>query len=338
MDLILHIGLGKTGTTTIQEEALADYPNYLGRSINKENIFGNNACEELYRLLKKFRKGEQVKESCSNWVGNIKSFKDEKKITANNIIISYEYLSSNYLNKITNFPYLDRLYKPEGVLPVASFINYLSTHWDIGKVRVLLTLRNQPDWMASKYAQHSNRILNASQKDFEQRISKLIDSGDTTFMNFYRWYSDLQKVVGKEHMCVLLMENMDKEIYWRELADFMELENFPYEKFLTNRVIKNKRRSDTNVWKLQPFNNALKRKIKKSWSVDRAIGYRKTALNVAGKFDKLFLPYFISIAEHQREDEIYLTDELKERIQSYTAASNEQLSDIVGQDLKKFGY
>ena len=106
-------------------------------------------------------------------------------------------------------------------LIIAEFLKFmsevLSKEVMIGAV---LTIRNQPEWLASKYAQASPCLFNAGQSDFEKRIKYFASSGNDLWCNWGRIVSEIDAAIGKNNVLVVCMEDIDKDFFWNDISDF----------------------------------------------------------------------------------------------------------------------
>ena len=103
MDIVIHIGLGKTGTTTIQENFFLLCQNYMGIVSGTDSPI----CKTVYNLVGEVREGRDPGDKYYALIGKIKKMHKERAPFSSSMILSYEYLSGPRLNQVTNFPYLD---------------------------------------------------------------------------------------------------------------------------------------------------------------------------------------------------------------------------------------
>ncbi len=102
--------------------------------------------------------------------------------------------------------------------------------------RILLTLRNQVDWLRSNYY-HSMLSLPVKQRGFESFLSTregklLLHAG-----NYDRVILEYQELFGPEKVCVILLEdikNSETEVLQR-LCVFLGVNYFPFRRELVNR-------------------------------------------------------------------------------------------------------
>jgi hypothetical protein len=178
VDLILHIGLGKTGTTTLQQRHFPDLPGYLGRP----DIFGQRGRGgRLNQAFVAHCTGQET--DLTQWRSDVLRALEGRM--PEKVVISQERLGYWTHDGSGFSPVVGLLsdggrYPRRGQHPIAGFIgDRVIPAWrDLGTVKVLVTLRNQFDWLSSHYAQVSNRIIGASQGDFEHQVRRIVRSGD----------------------------------------------------------------------------------------------------------------------------------------------------------------
>lgn len=234
MNLVIHIGLPKTGTTTIQDYLTCNAPEgYLGkfsgiRSIDQESI------KEKARLLSMFRYASPVAPNrginydwLNLWVEQVKKLYSGKG--CDNLIISDERLSSRGGRVCNRWPVgnIANDYDEGEDRPFVEFVKVVREHWTEGEVKVLLSIRNQPTWLASLYAQRSYRITRASQKNFERVVANVITRrGD--FLEWNVLIQELQNVLEDGKLKVVLMEDMNNNYFWDGLAEFLGINEIEY--------------------------------------------------------------------------------------------------------------
>ena len=337
-DLVIHIGLPKTGTTSLQNKVFAYLPNYLGISQTYNFLHDRRFdCHKLLDIFTKFSKGRKVDDDILKWMHKVKEINTGSTSTCNNLILSNEYFFEGYLNYIPEFPlvkYRKRKYK--GLIPIVQFISKLSELWSDGNVRVILTLRNQPEWIASKYSQATNKILGASQKDFEKRIDNFIGISDPIWADWSEWVRQLQSIAGENNVCVLLIEEMGVVNFWRELGQFLEVDLFQYNDYLKNKQLQNVKRTTNNIWSIQRFRTS--KALEKKWPQRSLKCFRYPTLASLRRADQIVSPIITTLITRKRNEYICLTEDLRQKISDYVTPCNKRLSEQLGRDLSGFGY
>ena len=123
--------------------------------------------------------------------------------------------------------------------------------WIAPNVFVLLTIRAQPQFLASHYAQNSNKIFKASTKGFEHFVSTLT-SGVPENIDWSYWKRCLSEAIGDEYIWMLPMEAMSQEAYWLSLAQLLGTEGV--EGRAQDHGHENRKRArEEYKWSLRPF-------------------------------------------------------------------------------------
>mgnify|MGYP000002187039 CR=1 FL=1 len=100
--------------------------------------------------------------------------------------------------------------------------------WGFEDLRILLIVRRQGEWIASKYAQRSDRILHASQSHFEERIEYYIDPArgfyaDGIVLDYALLRDLLAQAIGDENVLMLPYELFKRSPlrFLRHVTDFV---------------------------------------------------------------------------------------------------------------------
>lgn len=337
MNLNLHIGFSKTGTTTLQENLFSELPNYLGKS--KKNEFKNSTAlvNELTKLYLRYsiNDTENLKTDVYNWINNC----HENYSQFESVIISSEDFTKWPTNNPNNncFPFDESLStssfsKRTKTPPIIEFLElYLKPYWKSGDVKILLTIRNQPEWLASRYAELSDRIQNSCQRNFENQVSKIISTNDP-YIDWMNWIIQLERIVSRKNLLVALMEEMDKPTYWIEIATFFgfEISNSSTLISSTNRVnilYLEKR----NVWALKQFR--IRQVVARNWiRRTKRNHFRSLVLKIIDILDKS------SNWALSKRKTIELNDQTRIGILEFVSESNNKLDQYLVKDLRRFGY
>lgn len=204
-------------------------------------------------------------------------------------------------------------------------LDLLLEHWptDI-RPRILVTIRNQATWLASYYAQLSNRI-EASQDDFEQRIHEFLGSSHpcgAPLLEYDKLLKHFADTYGSRNVLMLPMEMMSDDTYWARLHEFLGTRSAttrPPKKSAVNR-----RRIAGRQWSLRPPRLDLPPVLRRNRSVDRLLRRGARAI--------------WHIAPNRRDKHITLTPEMQRMISRHYRASNERLQHELGRDLQELGY
>jgi len=243
--LVIHVGLPKTATTSLQK-ALSKNSNYLGAE-------GDYAIytEELLSIFSDFSRGREITKSLISWWGGVKDYIDGKGFSSA-VVLSSEYFFSGEINKFQEFPFLRKSHSL-GKPCLVEFIGFLSSllRGEV-VVKVFLTIRNQALWLASKYAQASPRIYNASQSDFEMRVKKFSHLASKQWCDWSCIVKEFDSVLGEENFLVLCMEDIGEDCFWSNFYDFCLMRQDEYAiPFISNSI--NVKRVSDNKWALRRF-------------------------------------------------------------------------------------
>ncbi|WP_155996123.1 hypothetical protein [Thioalkalivibrio sp. ALJ7] len=218
--LVLHIGYPKTGTTTIQKK-------WLSRFDNQINPFSQ---EPEKRELKKRVAGMFRKHAPEDWrtkwgeetARMLWATVDRYEIP---FVYSHEGLSIPFFYRPVKQPMF--LGVESRQFPVAAHLARLIEHKPSHiSVDVVVTVRNQVEWLASLYAQQSHLMKAPSQEDFEARTRNILREPATRgsgFIEYNALYQALSGVIGKSHVHMLFLEEIGTNTFWSYLGKVSEL-------------------------------------------------------------------------------------------------------------------
>lgn len=314
--IIFHIGLPKTGTTTIQKNILNKFQNQL----NPHNL------DPLKRTVKKqigyiFRErspeewGESLGREAINNLIQLVNENEEP------FIYSHEGLCLPYFYEGTKKPSFIEVEKNK--FPVAAHLQSIMNHYpELYPMRVVVSLRNQPEWLASLYAQQSRNIKNASQEDFEKRTKDLLSINSTKGRRFLYYDSlieQLSSIVGNEEVFMLFLEEMETSEFWGNLIEAFNIQENKLSQHDISRDKKNVRKIDEKTWKIHPFE-----------------GYKKKFMYKKLKSLKYYIKYKKFIHENILNKDrgfIKLSRELDNQIKDTYRESNIRLQELIGREL-----
>lgn len=185
------------------------------------------------------------------------------------------------------------------------------------RTKILVIIRRQDVLLASSYAQLSRKILFASQRDFEKRVQELLGNkfglpeDDFYSVEYYKLYQSLIASVGKENVCLLLLEEMASEfkVFEKRITDFLELEN---NELPLSQALQNSRSLGKNTWRIRPI-----------------LLYKSGQERV-----QITAPRCLT----NRGKDIRLTPDLSRMIMRHYMDSNQKLDEMLDIDLSGFGY
>ncbi len=341
--LIIHLGLSKTATTSLQTEIFPHLPGYVGKFPSKE--LPSTALLELTQLYisgRASRGNKHVLEIDERpvWFPALKPWVEELVASDEDIVLwSDESLSAwPPVGDASDWPVMDgrRALPRRGSHPIVGFFQQLRELLpQIIELKTILTLRNQSDWLISLAAQKS-----VDNTEFVERLIR----GDDAFLDYYAITKDLERLRGPENHLTLLFENgLAYNVH--QILEFSGYSPADFKNLEMSQARVNVRRSEAG-WSV--------RRVTPSQRLDRTLQRVRDRLpfldqhlssNVAWRHT--LRPLIGSEARQRVLDwtpatrkpvSISLTQEQQTAIKSHCAASNEGLSAHLNVDLKVLGY
>jgi hypothetical protein len=341
--LVLHLGLPKTATTSLQTHVFSRMPGYAGK-FNQGDLFPSPRLQELrdafiHRAL--VSKG-QVSEVAGreSWIPALQSWVEELLATDEPIVfLSDEGLSwwRSPVGDSAEWPVIESAgaVPRRGPHPFISLVQTLRRLLPSEvELKTVLVLRNQSDWLASLAAQEG--VLGTA------FVHRLIRDNDA-FLDYYAIVEDLRQSCGPDNHLTLLFENSfegNAEAILRFAGYSLSESTTP----VVSRERENARRSDKGwfVGAVQPHDRL--ELVLRKWS-DRSpwlarflssensplglirplVGYEARQRASTWLFNK-------------RAATISLTEDQKTAIRIHCRASNARLSRHLGVDLDALGY
>lgn len=217
-DIYFHIGLYKTASSYLQWEV---FPTVGALGTGPQSAAGNALKKEMVHLFRRrsptvwrTRRGQRAATRIA-----------ELASVSGPVLYSHESL---YHGKIFQ-QQPKRLGLCDPVHFFATHLNAFARHaWGSrGRVGCLLFVRNQPDWLASMYAQFSDKIRGSGQDDFEQRIHTLLHEPllyGAQAIDYDHWCNRLGQALGYERVLPLLYERIEEPETWSQVTKFTGLE------------------------------------------------------------------------------------------------------------------
>lgn len=324
-DLIIHIGLSKCASTSIQR-FLADAPGYLGRLSSDKA--GNELTTELLRTSPVNRLSPLVarRKALTSWRKAVEGHMEARQIADRNVIISREEFSK-LIDDNTS---------------LVNFLETLNEHvWTYGSVKVILVLRRQADKIASEYAQRSSGLFNANQKDFERYASARMKSRTLDYDNLI---SRLRQKLGEENLLPLLVEEAGDPRFWKEIRSFCQISEDQLPINQLNATKSNVKSQGDMKWMLPPppcqdvdakgFANKV---LTWTWPTNRFPRFRQASFGIL-KRGYISVCRSIRIFERKREPMIRLHPELAAAIEKRYAESNKALGSMIKKDPSRLEY
>lgn len=314
--LVFHVGYPKTGTTTIQKKWLARYDNQL-------NPFTNDPAK---RRLKKEMADAFRKCSPEFWKSDSGYFlaKQLADLVDSNMgcfVYSHEGLCLPYFYRPLKEPLFSGCSNEQ--FPVVSHLDALiNTYPRLMPIKIILTLRNQAEWLPSLYSQQSNLIRSPSQNDFEARTSEILKDTSTKgsgFMDYSALVSALGRVVGLEFVHVFFLEEINTTAYWERLAQVTGLPVEATALIAPESSRENVRSTGGSEWGLRGDERYKKNNL-----------YKK--INHCKLFGKI-VRQGIQFCSRKNGGSICLSDQLSREIKDQFKESNLKLQEQLGRPL-----
>lgn len=192
------------------------------------------------------------------------------------------------------------------------------------QVKVLLTVRRQDERLASSYAQVSDRVIGASQENFEQWICHLTGDeagfhfGGGQKLDYHLWWKTMVEVLGERNVLFLPFELLreNQSVFLKRWLKFIGVQEVDSVVHLFSDSEEENRRSTSES----------------KWSIRAPVRPRRVLQKLGLPTDLLaFWP------DPQRGKEIQLTKRLSEEILEVYEQGNRDL-DNQGQNLGLKGY
>jgi hypothetical protein len=265
--------------------------------------------------------------------------KNKTRIRTRNVLISDQSAGPQIWQLL---PYLGSRWEQERQDPFLlrahlEELSALVSEWGFGKLKVVLVFRRQDEWIASKYAQRSDRFPNASQCHFEKFVDYLIDPAKGYFsdgiaLDYKLLREQLMHALGEEDMLMLPYELLvrDAERFLCDLVGFVENRDRDAVHELIHQLAAQSAQRRHNV----------RSKEEGVWLIRDRIEPRVLQLRPSRVFSGLGLSTRIPMRwpEFGRETSIRLNYNLRKRILEAYVESNEELAADIGIDLHLDGY
>ena len=210
-DLVIHVGLPKTGTTTLQRRFFKDNINYFGIGAKR----GDGLADELLDLFLDYSLGKSIHGAALKWKANVLGALSERGAGSMPVLISSEFFFEGHINEVPEFPLVKPCEYSEQTVPkLIGFVDYINRDIWVGKVKVIVTFRDEIEWLASKYVQASNKILFASQSDFERRMQIFMSSKNQFWIDWMAWLECFAGVLGEDNVVALSQKEISNEEFF----------------------------------------------------------------------------------------------------------------------------
>ena len=324
-DLVLHIGLSKCGSTTIQS-SLKNYNHYLGRG--GADPTGNALTSEFLRLSPINPIPSFGVYRHRAWARRAMDHVSRKSGREPDCCI----LSSEVLSKPIRSNY-EHLYQ---------FLRFIDEKiWIWGKVKVVLVLRNQMSRLGSMFAQRAHSIFNANQELFEIFVSQQLAKDAS--LNYKSLVAGLNQTIGAENTCVLFLEEIATVSFWNDLYRFSGVQDFSSESIVTDMPSSNRKSVASNTWTIRDacseeaaaaFANTV---LTWCWPANALPSMRSSTKRALIGLNGVYRRQRFS-KETSRGDTFELTHRLEIEIKDRVKQGNKELARLVRRNLGSLGY
>lgn len=342
MDLVFHIGLHKTATTTLQ---MHFFP-HLSYSFTAHH--GGEKALKVRSIFRDYFQGD----GNSVWPDDLQLFLEALvREGAERALVSDEYLSvwlktempgrgrGRYFVEDKGIKGVSgKPPKGEGHDPLLVLLNVCNALESIRRVRVIVVLREQAEWLTSLYSERMHRSIRPGQKDFENQVRQLI-SGNHPVLDYASFVRQLSTALGKSNLLELLHEdglthNVRKmESFIGEGLGTQDAANF----------VENKKRSGDKTWdrsEIVPISQSGKvgRLRRFLWSIipPSLRGFVAPVRSCVKCLDELFLK--IGMKGKGSNPPVTLTKAIQEEVHAHCRETNRTLAGFLGRDLQALGY
>lgn len=326
MNLCLHLGMPKCGSTTLQEIYRRNHILYLGKRFGDSGRIKHPAWHaSVFKKIIKIKYPSEVQRvsALAEWMSAIdKQFLQNFDTNiSQNLLLSHEGV---LMPSLSQFPFC---YAPETfeskLMVIANNIESLRIQWGRmfgGDVKILLIKRPPLELLASLYAQRSDNLVRPSQHAFESATKAFLKSNNRLFWDemveiFQRSLSgprmlkvfDLQELGSNESLMEIL------EFSGCRISQNSEGELTKHTQPISPIHI-NKRRSGTDRWQIREFRKLLLVERVQFLGLYRCGFLQSLAekfLSVVDKCCRPIILWLIKIGALRREANITLSEELR---------------------------
>ena len=342
--LVIHLGLPKTATTSLQTHIFPQLPGYLGLFYpgrrSTSTIF-----QELWDLYVRgdLIKGKRVLEVDGRPVPGTALETRVKEVVASDqdiLLWSDEGLSlwRSPPGHPASWPVMDApgALPRRGSHPIVGFLKHLRELLPQGvELKTILTLRNQVDWLGSLAAE-----VGVSDTEFVGRLIR----DDDAFLNYYAITEDLEHLRGAENHLTLLFEHgLDHNV--QQIMAFVGYSPTDFLNLEMSQYRENVRKSPEGWGVKRP--TPLQRLEMLLRAVRDQSPFLENQLSSNEVLRRIFRPLIGFEARARtlrrlpslaKQVSISLTEAQREAIRRHCEASNARLGEHLNMDLKTLGY
>lgn len=322
--LTLHVGLHKTGTTTLQREVLPFLSEYIPGPLGPSPHPGTQSLRTAVDAWARSEPG---------WEAPLAEFADFVRRRPGDLLLSYEELSAWPATTASSGPLGDNFTRRRHPHPMNGLLARLQTDL-IGThtLRLIVTLRHQSAWLGSLYAQRGTDHARPSSADLATKVQRLVRADDAS-LDLHGLVNSLADRVGADNLLVLLVEDGIRTNVARIIEFLGSQQIVPDSAYARKR---NVRGLGANAWR-DP--------TRRSWVDD---GLPRRLVEAADRRTRDTKWYRAPAATALRASldalqrftvsRFTLSRRLRRQIRQACRPSNDRLSALMGRDLSVLGY
>jgi len=330
--LVVHIGLPKTATTSLQKQFFPQVAGYLGKKYSG-GLHVKSQLENPGEVFSEFEEIQNAHSQGQDWAARLADWVDNLDFSEQPVqIISHEGLA-----RWRSPPKVDASSWPgqrahqedvprRGAHPVTVFLAKLRDFLPPGvSLFTIVTLRNQADFLGSLAAQTTGQAA----------VIERVTQSEDSYVDFFSLVTELEKVIGpSQHLTLLFEDGVERNS--KNIVDFAGLtplkEGFNFEFGEPQNV----RKKGNNTWRWH-------RKPRYSRSgvfrgLRRVILRRFPRLVPALREANRFVHRTLVAVDGAFRQQISISDADRLRLKVYCAPSNERLAEHLKRDLISLGY
>jgi len=324
MRLTLHIGLPKTATTTMQSSIYPQFPGYLGRPYGRQmqNLW-------MPTIDTWFSNSDHHRKYLKEWIAWIETCGLTDVLVLEERLLSWPHARSE------RWPFMDN-YNPQvriGPHPIVFLLRAIRAMSNSNlELNVIISLRNQVDFVGSLYAEMSSKMVSPSQTDFEEKLALVLRD---PFLDWASLVEALKEEVGTKNLLINLHEDgMLHNV--RRISDFLGWDFDAGEALYRPENVK---RVDSSAWRgldqtiVDQGIAWIKSLNLPTSNLSRFPAARRSSISLVSKIGRFSSRFTVKAAPR-----IAIDASIAETVRSHLQDSNQSLSMTLKRDLSILGY